>query len=67
MQDCEWNVAEPMFKLLKFRTNKPRHVEGPSELLFFKSLISDYNKFNQKNQRRFKNFMLTTLNNYLDE
>lgn len=45
-----------MIEFLKSRTNKPTHVEDHSELLFFKSLIPDYN-----NQRRFKNDMLTTL------
>lgn len=56
-----------MIEFLKSRTSKPTHVEDPSELLFFKSLIPDYNKLNEKNQRRFKNVMLTTLNNYLNE
>lgn len=55
-------VAEPMIEFLKSRINKPIHVEDPSELLFFKSLIPDYNKFNEKNQRRFKNNMLTNNN-----
>jgi len=60
-------VAEPMIEFLKSRTNKPTRVEDPPELLFFKSLIPDYNKLNEKNQRRFKNDLLTILNNYLDE
>lgn len=60
-------VAEPMIEFLKSRTNKPAPIEEPPELLFFKSLIPDYKKLNDKNQRKFKNIVLSTLNSYLDE
>jgi hypothetical protein len=60
-------VAESKITFLKLRTDKAIYTEDPSELLFFKSLLPDYKKLNEKNQRRFKNAMLTTLNNYLDK
>lgn len=60
-------VAEPMIEFLKSRTNKPAPSEDSPELLFFKSLIPDYKKLNDKNQRRFKNLVLSSLNRYLDE
>lgn len=60
-------VAEPMIEFLKSRTNKPVPIEEPPELLFFKSLIPDYKKLNDKNQRKFKNLVLSSLNSYLDE
>jgi len=44
-----------MIEFLKSRTRKPAPVEEPPELLFFKSLIPDYKKLNDKNQRKFKN------------
>ncbi|XP_025192671.1 uncharacterized protein LOC112592732 [Melanaphis sacchari] len=60
-------VAEPMIEFLKSRTTKPASVEEPPELLFFKSLIPDYKKLNDKNQRKFKNLVMSSLNSYLDE
>ncbi|CAI6359384.1 unnamed protein product [Macrosiphum euphorbiae] len=60
-------VAEPMIEFLKSRTTKPAPVEEPPELLFFKSLIPDYKKRNDKNQRKFKNLVMSSLNSYLDE
>lgn len=60
-------VAELMIELLKSRTRKPAPVEEPPELLFFKSLIPDYKKLNDKNQRKFKNLVMSSLNSYLDE
>lgn len=60
-------VTEPMIEFLKSKTNKPAPTEEPSELLFFKSHIPDYKKLNDKNQRKFKNIVLSTLNSYLDE
>ncbi|CAI6359021.1 unnamed protein product [Macrosiphum euphorbiae] len=60
-------VAEPMIEFLKSRTTKPAPVEEPPELLFFKSLIPDYKKLNDKNQRKFKNLVMSSLNSYLDE
>ncbi|KAE9523748.1 hypothetical protein AGLY_015808 [Aphis glycines] len=60
-------VAEPMIEFLKSRTRKPAPVEEPPELLFFKSLIPDYKKLNDKNQRKFKNLVMSSLNSYLDE
>lgn len=59
-------VAEPMIEFLKSRT-KSASVEDSSELLFFKSLIPDYKKLNENNQRRFKQAVLSTINNYIDE
>lgn len=60
-------VGEPMIKFLKSRTNKPASIEDSSEILFFKSLIPDYKKLNEKNQRRFKQVVLSTLNNFIDD
>lgn len=60
-------VAEPMIEFLKSRTRKPAPVEEPPELLFFKSLIPDYKKLDDKNQRKFKNLVMSSLNSYLDE
>lgn len=59
-------VAEPMIAFLKSRTRKSAPVEEPPELLFFKSLIPDYKKLNDKNQRKFKNLVMSSLNSYLD-
>lgn len=60
-------VAEPMIEFLKSRTRKPAPVEEPPELLFLKSLIPDYEKLNDQNQRKFKNSVMSSLNSYLDE
>ncbi|KAL5238996.1 hypothetical protein ACI65C_006406 [Semiaphis heraclei] len=60
-------VAEPMIEFLKSRTRKPAPVEEPPELLFFKSLIPDYKKLNDKHQRKFKHLVMSSLNSYLDE
>lgn len=53
-------VAQPMIEFLP-------SVEDSSEILFFKSLIPDLKKLNEKNQRRFKQVVLSTLNNFIDE
>jgi len=60
-------VAEPMIEFLKSRTRKPAPVEEPPELLSFKSLIPEYKKLHDKNQRKFKNLVMSSLNSYLDE
>ena len=59
-------VAEPMIEFLKSRT-KQISTEDSSELLFFKSLIPDYKKLNDQNQRHFKQIVLSTLNNFIDD
>lgn len=59
-------VAQPMIEFLKSRT-KIASVEDSSEILFFKSLIPDIKKLNENNQRRFKQVVLSTLNNFIDE
>jgi len=60
-------VAEPMIEFLKSRTKQANTSEDLSEILFFKSLIPDYKKLNDKNQRRFKQVVLSTLNSYIDD
>lgn len=57
-------VAGPMIEFLRSKTNKSA-VEDV-DLLFFKSLLPDFKKLNGKNQRQFKQFVLTTLNTYID-
>lgn len=59
-------VARPTIEFLKSRT-KLASVEDSSEILFFKSLIPDLKKLNEKNQRHFKQVVLSTLNNFIDE
>jgi len=53
-----------MVDFLRSKTNKSA-VEDP-DLSFFKSLLPDFKKLNGKNQRQFKQFVLTTLNTYID-
>ncbi|KAE9542410.1 hypothetical protein AGLY_003271 [Aphis glycines] len=60
-------VVEPMIEFLKSRTKQANTSEDSSEILFFKSLIPDYKKLNDKNQRRFKQVVLSTLNSYIDD
>lgn len=48
-------------------TPKVQSVEDSPELLFLKSLIPDLKKLDNKNQRRFKNTVLSTLDLLLDE
>jgi len=61
-------IAEPMINYLKSKTTpKVNVVEDPPELLLLKSLIPDFKKLNNKNQRRFKNTILSTLDQLLDE
>lgn len=42
-------------------------IEDPPELLFLKSLLPDFKKLNNKNQRRFKNAVLSILDQLLDK
>lgn len=58
-------VAEPMINYLKSKTIQK--VEDSPELLFLKSVIPDFKKLNDKNQRRFKNIILSSLDKLLDE
>ncbi|KAF0711286.1 BESS domain-containing protein [Aphis craccivora] len=61
-------IAEPMISYLKSKTTpKVNPIEDPPELLFLKSLVPDIKKLNNKNQRRFKNAVLNTLDQLLDE
>lgn len=61
-------IAEPMINYLKSKTTpKVNPIEDPPELLFFKSLVPDFKKLNDKNQRRFKKAVLSTLDQLLDE
>jgi len=59
-------VVESMIEFLKSRT-KQVSTDDSSELLFFKSLIPDYKKLNNQNQRRFKQVVLSTLNDFIDD
>lgn len=61
-------IAESMISYLKSKTTpKVNPIEDPPELLFLKSLVPDFKKLNNKNQRRFKNAVLNTLDQLLDE
>jgi len=61
-------IAEPMINYLISKTiPKVNPIEDPPELLFLKSIIPDFKKLNNKNQRRFKNTILSTLDQLLDE
>lgn len=61
-------IAEPMISYLKSKTTpKVNPIEDPPELLFLKSLVPDFKKLNNKNQGRFKNAILSTLDQLLDE
>lgn len=53
-----------MIDFLRSKTNKSA-AEDP-DLLFFKSLLPDFKKLNRKNQRQFKQIVLTNLNIYID-
>lgn len=57
-----------MINYLKSKiTPKVNPVEDLPGLLFKKSIIPDYKKLNDKNQRRFKNDISSTLDKLLDE
>jgi len=57
-----------LFSYLKSKTTpKVNPIEDPPELLFLKSLVPDIKKLNNKNQRRFKNAVLNTLDQLLNE
>lgn len=61
-------IAEPMINYLKSKTiPKVNPTENPPELSFLKSTIPHLKKLNYKNQRRFKNTILSTLDQLLDE
>lgn len=60
-------VAEPMINYLKSKTNAKISNEDPPELLFFKSIIPDFKKLTDKNQRKIKTLILSTLDQFLDE
>jgi len=58
-------VAEPMINYLKAKTIQK--VEDSPEHLFLKSIIPDFKNLNDKNQRRFKNTIFSSLDKLLDE
>lgn len=61
-------MAEPMITFLKSRT-KEVNTEDSLELLvlFFKSFIFEYKKLNDQSHRRFKQVVLSTSNNFIDD
>lgn len=59
-------MVEPMLELLKTRTQAQKKNEDTPELSFFKSIIPDFLKLNDKNQRQFKKIVLNTINQLLD-
>ncbi|VVC29975.1 BESS motif [Cinara cedri] len=60
--ECEtdWTFSSSRLNYLNTPV-KVQPVEDSSELLFLKSLIPDFKKLNNKNQRRFKHSVLSTL------
>ncbi|KAL4126781.1 hypothetical protein QTP88_010990 [Uroleucon formosanum] len=59
-------VVEPMLEFLKTRTQPKKNNEDTPELSFFKSIIPDFLKLNDKNQRQFKKIVLNTIDQVLD-
>lgn len=59
-------VVEPMLEFIKTRTQPKKNNEDTPELSFFKSIIPDYLKLNDKNQRQFKKIILNTIDQLLD-
>ncbi|KAL4112946.1 hypothetical protein QTP88_016658 [Uroleucon formosanum] len=59
-------VVEPMLEFLKTRTQPKKNNEDTPELSFFKSIIPDFLKLNDKNQRQFKKIVLNTIDQLLD-
>lgn len=59
-------VVEPMLEFIKTRTQPKKNNEDTPELSFFKSIIPDYLKLNDKNQRQFKKIVLNTIDQLLD-
>lgn len=51
-------VVEPMLEFLKRRTQPKKNNDDTPELSFFKSIIPDFLKLNDKNQRQFKKIVL---------
>lgn len=62
----KWSNSSSKLDYLK-QISKVQTVEDSPELLFLKSLIPDFKKLNNKNQRRFKTTVLNTLDLLLDE
>lgn len=60
-------VVEPMINYLKSKTNTKMLNEDPPEILFFKSIVPDFKKLTDKNQRKFKTLTLSTLDQFIDE
>lgn len=59
-------VVEPMLEFLKIRTQPKKNNEDTPELSFFKNIIPDFLKLNDKNQRQFKKIVLNTIDQLLD-
>ncbi|KAF0703289.1 MADF domain-containing protein [Aphis craccivora] len=59
-------VVEPMLEFIKTRTQSKKNNEDSPEHSFFKSIIPDYLKLNDKNQRQFKKIVLNTIDQLLD-
>ncbi|KAL4126709.1 hypothetical protein QTP88_010918 [Uroleucon formosanum] len=57
-------AAGPTIEYLRSKTNKSAVKDV--DLLFFKSSLPDFKKLIGKNQRQFKQFVLTNLNTYID-
>lgn len=60
-------VAEPMINYLKSKTYAKMSNEDPPKLLFFKSIVPDFKKLTDKNQRKYKALILNTLDQFLEE
>lgn len=57
-----------MINYLKSKTTpNVNPIKDPPQLLFLKSIIPNFKKLNDKNQRRFKTDILSTLNKLLHE
>ncbi|VVC36503.1 Hypothetical protein CINCED_3A024410 [Cinara cedri] len=54
--------VKPIKQILTVQT-----LDDSSEFLFLKSIVPDFIKLNSKNQRKFKNVLLNTLDQLLDE
>jgi len=59
-------MVEPMLEFIKTRTQSKKNNEDTPELSFFKSIIPDFLKLNDKNQRQFKKIVLNTIDQLLD-
>jgi len=59
-------VVEPKLEFLKTKNQPKNNNEDTPELYFFKSIIPDFLKLNDKNQRQFKKIVLNAIDQLLD-